>query len=105
MGCFSSSDKRQDRVKPEISDPIIAYYSTKPLPPIPRQPQKYQAYSASPKNKKPANVNKPLPKLPREAAFKGDPMAKLGQAASHGRVVKGQNVKSVAGDVYWAVYR
>lgn len=100
MGFFSSSKKRQDRAKPKISDPIIAYYSTKPLPPIPLQPKKYQAYSASTK-KKPANVNKPLPKLPKEAAFKGDPMATLGQAASQGKVVRGHNVKSVAGNVYW----
>ena len=100
MGFFGSSKKRQDRAKPQISDPIIAYYSTKPLPPIPQQPKKYQAYSVSPK-KKPGNVNKPLPKLPKDAAFKGDPMASLGQAASQGKVFKGHNVKSVAGAVYW----
>ena len=102
MGLFGSSKKRQDRTKPKISDPIIAYYSTKPLPPIPHQPKKYQAYSASPQKKKPANVHKPLPQLPREAAFKGDPQAKLGQAASQGKVVRGHNVRSVAGDLYWS---
>lgn len=99
MGFFSSN-KRQDRAKPKISDPIVEYYRTKPLPPLPLQPKRYQAYSAS-SNKKPLNVNKPLPKLPKEAAFKGDPNARFGETASKGKVVRGHTVKSVAGDVYW----
>ena len=102
MGLFGSSKKRQDHARPKISDPIIAYYSIKPLPPIPTQPKKYQAYSVSSKKKMPANVHKPLPKLPRDEAYKGDPLARVGQAASKGKVERGHNVKSVAGAVYWS---
>ena len=85
---FFSSKKRQDRSKPQISDPIIEYYRNKPLPPVP-QPKK-----------KPANLNKPLPRLPKDAAFKGDPMASFGNTmAGKAQVVGGQKVKSMAGQV------
>lgn len=98
MGFFSSK-KRQDRSKPKVSDPITEYYRTKPLPPIPSQPKKYQAYNGK-SSKKPVNLNKPLPKLPKEAAFKGDPMASFGDKASKAKVVRGHKVKSMAGVVY-----
>lgn len=97
MGFFSSK-KRQDRSKPQISDPITEYYRNKPLPPVPSQPKKYQAYNAK-SSKKPANLNKPLPKLPREGAFKGDPMASFGNKAGKAKVVRGLKVKSMAGQV------